>query len=994
MNQVWTGRSSATRMRVSVAGFVAFVLLTTPAFGQGEPAEAFVKQLRNAGYFDTAITYLDRVSKFPGVDPEFVSAIELEKAQTHIDAALRSRNSNDRDEAFTNAENALQSFLKKPSHPRAPEARLQLGKLQLFRASQFLAGEVDASARQSARDSYLAASKTFDGIVSDLRGKLEQLKGQSIDPKTDPEAAKRRDEYRFQYLQSQLNAADALKLAGKTAKDRKKDGKANLDEASKRFTELNKKYHKYAEGAVSLMHLGQIAEWLGQDAKAEENFLLMLEQPEADNLRDAKFLAAAGYARLKLKQSPPKYKEAIDRVSPWVREIRPNEKTAPSVQEFRLALAKAYLANAADEAVKRGEAGRATSEGRELLQDASKVPGSHLEEVRTLLADMGIDKNDAPKLPTAEPPKSFEDAIERAREVYVSTGEIDKGLKLLAKQDETPQLKQQKQSLEKQLVESYSVGSQVLRAGLVMVNKETDNETINQARFLLTYFLYQQRLHRDAVVTGSFLARHAPGAEMGLRGGLIALNAMQMLLTEVPEDQNDGLMRQLESLGNYLTKTWPNDPKAAEAQGIRIRLLLRKDDYDGAQALIDKMPAGRERGYFKRLLGQLLWNASVLAREAEDLEKSDLLAGKAIENLQQGLDELEGNADVEVMKAALVLAKIHQFQKNADKALTVLDHPKFGPAKLVETLGSPSETFTREFRKVELKALVGKMLKAADPSQSLDRMTTTMEALRQAFQGPDAQSELAAIYIRLANDIKEELELADPARQAKLIEAFRALLQRISDATDDQATNRWVGQTLMSMGETLMQPGQTKATGQALDLITQANRALQKLEDQDDVTTGYLVGRSHRLIGEYQPALNAIQKVLTANPNTLDAQFEGAQTYESWAADLKPTTGYKAYSAALKGGRPGADKKNTIWGWDAISQKTSRNPQFRDKFFESRYHVAYVLYRMGTLKKRKSELQQASKVINRVEALFPEMGGAKMKAKYQNLLKQVEKGLR
>ncbi|MEL6108592.1 MAG: hypothetical protein AAFU85_21515 [Planctomycetota bacterium] len=970
--------------------------LMTPSsvLGQGEPAEAFVKQLRNAGYFDTAIGYLDRVSKLPGVDPGFVAAVELEKAQTHIEAALRSRNGSERDQSFANAEAALQSFLTDGDHPRAPEAKLQLGKLQLFRASQFLEGDVDSAARTSARDSYLAAAKTFDGIVADLKGKLEQLKGQSIDPKKDPEAAKRRDQYRFQYLQSQLNAADALKLAGKSTENPKQDGKANLQEASKRFAELNEKYHKYAEGAMSLMHLGQISEWLEQKEKAVENYLLMLEQPEADGLRDAKFLAAAGYARLRTKESPPKYKEVIDRISPWVREIRPNEKNLPSVQEFRLELAKAYLANAADESVKRGESGRAKSEGRQLLQDAAKVPGPHVEETKTLLADLGIEQDAAPVMPTADPPKSFEDAIERAREVYVTTGEMDKGLQLLANQAETPELRQQKDTIERQIAESYSIGSQVLQAGLVMINQDTDNQTVNQARFLLTYFLYQQRLHRDAVVTGSFLARHAPGADMGLRGGLIALNSMQTLLTEVPDDQNAGLMRQLESLGDYLSETWPNDPKAAEAQGIRIRLLLRKDDFEAAQQLIDEMPAGKERGYFKRLLGQLLWNAAVLSLQNGEDAKSKELSDQAILNLQQGLDELVGNADVEVMKAALVLAKIHQFRRDADATLTTLDHPKYGPVNLVETLGPPSDSFVGDLRKVELKALVGQMLKADDPSRFLDRMTKTMEGLRNAYTGPEAQDRLTEDYIRLAQNLHEQLDQATPARKSKLIEAFRVLLQRISDSTQDQPTHRWVGQTLLSMGESLMQPGQVKADGQSSDLITQANRALQKLKDQDDLTTAYLVGRSHRLIGEYKQALDAIQKFLTKSPNTLDVQFEGAQTYESWAASLKPTTAAKAYLAALKGGRPGPDKKNTIWGWDAISQKTSRDPKFRDKFFESRYHVALTLYQMGTLKKRKSDLQSAEKVINRVEALFPDMGGAEMKAKYKALLKLVEKGLR
>ena len=59
-------------------------------------------------------------------------------------------------------------------------------------------------------------------------------------------------------------------------------------------------------------------------------------------------------------------------------------------------------------------------------------------------------------------------------------------------------------------------------------------------------------------------------------------------------------------------------------RGFESGLLLRKDDFDGAQALIDKMPEGRERSSFMRLLGQLLWNASVLARDADEEKSKDV----------------------------------------------------------------------------------------------------------------------------------------------------------------------------------------------------------------------------------------------------------------------------------------------------------------------------------------------------------------------------------
>ena len=67
---------------------------------------------------------------------------------------------------------AVSSLLKQSAHPRLSEARLQLGKLQLVRAAQLMSGKPDAEKRQKARDSYTAASKTFDQIVDSLWAQL------------------------------------------------------------------------------------------------------------------------------------------------------------------------------------------------------------------------------------------------------------------------------------------------------------------------------------------------------------------------------------------------------------------------------------------------------------------------------------------------------------------------------------------------------------------------------------------------------------------------------------------------------------------------------------------------------------------------------------------------------------------------------------------------------------------------------------------------------
>ena len=156
---------------------LATLSLATTAYGGGEPAEDFLKRLKAAKYFDTAISYLDRLDQYPGIDPDLTSAVPLEKAQTYIAAAFASRSSDLRDESFAKATEQLGEFLKQGSHPRLSEARLQLGWIQMVRAAQLLSGNPDASKMVAARESYLADWKSFDWIVETLGNKLKGMQG-------------------------------------------------------------------------------------------------------------------------------------------------------------------------------------------------------------------------------------------------------------------------------------------------------------------------------------------------------------------------------------------------------------------------------------------------------------------------------------------------------------------------------------------------------------------------------------------------------------------------------------------------------------------------------------------------------------------------------------------------------------------------------------------------------------------------------------------------
>src|SRR6056297_1176404 len=81
-----------------------FLLACCDTVSSAEPARQFLKQLRAAGLFDSATTYLDRLDQYPGIDPELIKAVQLERAQIFIDAGLATNQLDSQDDQFRLAE--------------------------------------------------------------------------------------------------------------------------------------------------------------------------------------------------------------------------------------------------------------------------------------------------------------------------------------------------------------------------------------------------------------------------------------------------------------------------------------------------------------------------------------------------------------------------------------------------------------------------------------------------------------------------------------------------------------------------------------------------------------------------------------------------------------------------------------------------------------------------------------------------------------------------
>lgn len=200
-----------------------------------------------------------------------LDAIALEKAQTFIDAAGSTRNAENRDELLLDAEEALRKFLEQSAHPRVPEARMQLGRLQMVRGLQLVAIQPDDEKRARARESFVAAAGTFDLIVKQLRESLKEMQGAKIDADQNPDQAALRDRYRGEFLQALSSSGDARFEAAKTYADPAKDGKTLLDEALVAYMDLSEKYDSYVQVQspwFSEPRCSEPSEWLSRHSIA------------------------------------------------------------------------------------------------------------------------------------------------------------------------------------------------------------------------------------------------------------------------------------------------------------------------------------------------------------------------------------------------------------------------------------------------------------------------------------------------------------------------------------------------------------------------------------------------------------------------------------------------------------------------------------------------------------------------------------------------------
>jgi len=1014
----------------ALLGSVALVLIGTAGrlVDAGEPAREFLAGLRERGYYDMAVEYLEQMKTSPLAPVELKETLLYELGTTLIQSSRDQRDIKLREAQLEEASQALQRFVgMMPDHPLVTSANSQLGNLKVERArikveqSKLPGAKKDALLAEAA-DVYNEAYTVFERAQAELRERLNKL--MNIPP-DDKKAIELRDILRTDYLQAQLLGAAVKEEMADTKKPGSEEYKSLLATAGEQYGEIYEKYRTRLAGLYARMYQGRCSQKLGNYKDALSYFGELLDQPDnPEEFRTLKtktlLLAKDCWRDSKLNA------EAVNKLGPWVDSARPNESKEPDWLDLRLGLAKAQWAfaqdlkgtNPKDAQIKRFE-----SDARKNAQFVSRIPGDWQQPARQFLVEIGVEDLAGG---AADEPKTFDEAKQAGRDSLDALQTANLLIKSLPARIAKEQDQAVKADLQKQLAEAQETtttavedAKRYFQIALALADEQTDIRDLNIVRYFLCYLYYTTGDFYDAALVGEFIARNYPDSSGARQSAKIAMAAFLKLYTESEAEDKQFETDHVIQVATYITQKWPDQEEAVEALNTLIPFMIQAGDLDAAERYLTDIPEDSpKRGDAEIKTGQAMWSAYLRGMQTlrkyesgeeemppgfnADAEKQRLeeLKTRAQRILVDGIARMQkaGAATDASVTAALSLAQIYVDTDQIDKAIALLEDASIGPLTLVKAnhAATSREGFAGEVYKTALRAYISSLPTASAPDAVIKKATEVMDAMKQTID----EEKLIGIYYSLAKDLEAQMNLASDQTKQALSKGFETFLLRLRSTSKEFTVLNWVAETFAGIAASF--DTQTQVTAEAAkyyQLAADTYEGILKDAKIDDdklrIQVRLRLANAKRQLNKFTEARDIYVAILKENQMMVNVQIEAAKLYQDWAAFPDKEA---LYLRSIQGTEiDPATKKPIIWGWQGISTRTASVPQFRGVFHEARYNLALSLYSLGMAKSgtdKQKYLEMASRAIKQTKQLF---GSGEewetWKPQYEKLMKNIQKAL-
>ncbi|MEM9657076.1 MAG: hypothetical protein AAF961_01835, partial [Planctomycetota bacterium] len=508
---------------------VIAVLLTALAAAElrgADPSGQVVAALRDRGWNDTAVEYIDWLEGTPLASPRFRARAAYERAAAQATLAQQEGNRRLRSELRRSAAEEFVSYAEqRPQDPAAVEALRDAANLFAERGlskaadAERLPRTAEAQRDQilaAARESFEEAKKAAEQLNQLARIQLSKLPKAAL-IQSDPEAKALRDRLRSR-------AAEALYLralvdfeAAETHPRDSGDWRNALETARSRFRQLSHEYSDSLVGASSRFYEGRCHQELGEFEKAVRSFEYLIVKPVA-HAEFRRWTARAHRRRAECLMSLGQPEKAIRACEDWLAQSRQDERSRAEWLAVSYQLAQAYLAKSDASSESAGEERRLISQARLLLRDVADQGGEFQQQARVSLASF----RQAPS--SEDPPESFEEALAAGK----TSLEVMNSAKLamrLARENNPAAVEE----LEQQAAQGQREALRLLQTALRLADDESSTDDLNAVRYYLCWLYWEEgRLH-DAAVLGRYLATRFPDSQYARGAAKVALAACEKL---------------------------------------------------------------------------------------------------------------------------------------------------------------------------------------------------------------------------------------------------------------------------------------------------------------------------------------------------------------------------------------------------------------------------------------------------------------------------------
>lgn len=887
----------------------------------------------------------------------------------------------------------------------------------------------------NAEDAVLKELREVDARLAELQGKAkgdDEESGKGKKPVRKPsdgrlmeQLEERQDRLRGQLLQTRLLVGGAYYEKSRALPTGSKEWKAALEKSAADYKELYEKYRSRGAGLFARYYEGRNYVAIAQAEKDEkerkkrtEQALLTLsdvrgldgEAGFVPGLR-AKAVASTLECWLDTKAYAAKeFKDFDERLQKIVLAPVSAERLDPDW------LAMKYRAAELFERIAEAQPDKA--KGRPLLQNAkklglevAKVNRDYSKEARALLERLGRSLPD-----DAGMAASFESAMDAAR-VSLST--------LMQKQAEAKQLvaagkKAEADAALQALAPEREKVIAGIRKALPLATPD-DVDAVNQARYMLTFMLYDGRRLHDAAALGTFLAERYPNAKGSRQAAKVAMASLQQLSKDGVPEWRAAAKRQCADVAGLILRTWPEDAESADAAVIAIATATEARDPERLLEILDQVPASSPRRAEVLLrAGGALWRDVLEKRALEESIRpaADVLAAwkkRAAAAIDEGLAAIPAGTPPAKTTVAAALARVQMAIEDGDRelAMQVLAQPDHGPWTVV-TGKDPAFT-TGPLAENTLTVALRYFIQA----DQLDKAQEAMNRLEEAAgAGDEASAKLTGMYFAMGRDLQAQLDAlgaggtsAPPdaaARAAAILGGFEKFLDGVAKRDPKVSSQMWVATTYLSLGSGAG-TGAVVPKAKADGYLAKAAETYKRLLDKGGAEIAAFepairlkVANVYRELGRWDEAQEQIDWILSdpKRQNSLDTQIQAAELLQ--AAGGKSADKAKAEQylrEAIVGRKSGS---SVAWGWGGIANKLARQAfagsdekamEARAKFFTARLNVAKCRLERAEIaaQDREKLLTMAYNDVAITFKLYPELGGKGMEKQFDKLLKEIEK---